>query len=1578
MAKPNSRKQFRQGTTKFRQVRRAISSFLRSLLRQLYSLKHKRWKLRQRSSQSGFVIPTAMMLLLVLSLIISSMLIRTVQRTEQVMERREQLVIYNAAAPAIDRAKSKIEYLFSSDPRGLTSDVPSEARLEAMMLNRDVTLPDDSGGSNLVLEAIRDKDDNIVEVYDFSDETRLELPTSVGTPRRYNAWSFQVDKDGDGEKETIIAYSILMKTENEDGTVTVEKSTDEDKALNQVNRSGPLNIQSDLTAQEECDVEELKPGKGWYGINAVSLRKNFQVNVVVANENANTNNENVSTLEYHQDREADRGNKWGAWFRYDLEIYPGPTFRFNGAMHSESNFILSANGGNKKRFEGYLVSSPKSCIYSPQASQITLTEQKNTDGDVVTFKGQWIAGHPARGKVTGANEGGYIHRIPNSNESTNSSFTPKNLQVNVKHNFDNTKSKETQGDSVTIGNSVAAYYAATVDPFSVFTEDLSKSRGGNHTNDDINNPDWKDLILYASGRTETEDMFQPFVDDTYRADNRWGPRPRYNERISLPSKKEYGELITEPDVLEALTTNEPSSGSVDDLGLDGYWERRATKEGLRLIVGQRLELGNPFGWDGNKDPLYPYENTNGDNLGLQRRTLRDNLAAVQATAVYHHEVDDGEFPVAVLATTSHPGTATTWENSTTFDFLPYDVGTGKKVDTDFFTGKGTNGWEFAPPLNNETDFKTAIDNTSSALRVALNNLAHFAGDPEGAFPPTQDIASDSAVIHPYPYFTMWGDFSNLRRIMEDRIGGGYDDLSIAEKSTLHTAASALGMLAYNIENKQAALEDSGGTPNINRVSDIAILAKKLWELMNGDPDDGEIANRGTEANPQAVLVDDAMDEGFDSIPTPGTMTDASLYSRFTFQDYLDILAEKLEDIDTADYPTATDRDKAKAALTAIEEAILIQRDRAMGFVRGERLINASAGTSSSWSAADGQTTISSGTFTSGCDPEEFADLVTKQEYKTALAVAICSEADLRDLKPRYPALYYLFPTTEHDHLGTARDDEELVGGSEEYVRMKSGSENYVETKNKGFTYKVVDIGEIDLEPRAADEWKLPFTDTNPGITQIVNNENRIQGNALTKPIFLGLQDKAFYDGRELMQVRTLDLNLDLLRDDKNKVVNDFWLPASGIVYAFREDAVREDAIARPASASCNFWTVGIGKRDETIISPDCRMSVVDVGTNKPQDPPINPQNDISPKPVDYFPDPDRRPYGFRLKNGADLGRAGSKAGMSFISDNPVYVQGDFNLHRDDSGDPIQEFKQILADDWSNFYSRSELNTDFARTAEDHWRPTEIMADAITVISNNFCDGFLEYGLNPMKEAAEGCKNIGGTKVANSRASYLNGTLAKVENYTNPNKDTDLLREDKDNTDSPIKIDRNGNIQIDNDKKDTFTNYQDIEQYARLTISRARETTVNAVLINGIVPTRKYQSYGGLHNFPRLLENWAIDSNNKIPLNIQGSFLQINFSVYGTAPFDQDVWSISRLSTDKDLDNNQKTFLPYYQAPTRAWGYDVALQYQPAAPISKRFITVGTRRNEFYLEKPTDDPYNQILFCAKDMKTDKQIYPSLCN
>jgi hypothetical protein len=134
--------------------------------------------------------------------------------------------------------------------------------------------------------------------------------------------------------------------------------------------------------------------------------------------------------------------------------------------------------------------------------------------------------------------------------------------------------------------------------------------------------------------------------------------------------------------------------------------------------------------------------------------------------------------------------------------------------------------------------------------------------------------------------------------------------------------------------------------------------------------------------------------------------------------------------------------------------------------------------------------------------------------------------------------------------------------------------------------------------------------------------------------------------------------------------------------------------------------------------------------------------------VDYYADPDRRPYGFRLRNGAVLARSvfnpsdairptEALFGLSFISDNPVYIQGDFNLHQTREGRRLEEFTTLLEFDpqtglYSNFYGRlrsgpNENREDrrFARAAEDLWRPSEVLGDSVNILSADFCDGSID-------------------------------------------------------------------------------------------------------------------------------------------------------------------------------------------------------------------------------------------------------------
>ncbi|MEB3232936.1 MAG: hypothetical protein VKJ64_18160, partial [Leptolyngbyaceae bacterium] len=427
---------------------------------------------------------------------------------------------------------------------------------------------------------------------------------------------------------------------------------------------------------------------------------------------------------------------------------------------------------------------------------------------------------------------------------------------------------------------------------------------------------------------------------------------------------------------------------------------------------------------------------------------------------------------------------------------------------------------------------------------------------------------------------------------------------------------------------------------------------------------------------------------------------------------------------------------------------------------------------------------------------------------------------------------------------------------------------------------------------------------------------------------------------------------------------DHWFPDSGIIYAAREDAVREDNILRPRGISGSLedaWsTCGHNATFETTSGPSNSKCRMEADPNKLQDPPLNPNNLISPKSVDYYPDPDRRPHGFRVRNGMRLDRTSANPrGLSLVSDQPIYVQGDFNLHQTytcngNSSCQLEEFKTKLnSSDYSNFYTRNDLDVRFARPGTDLWRTSELLADAVTIISNNFCDGSIE---DTFDTAGQGSgaqitsdKNAEYACSGNSRrTSYLDQNRPAPDNAISAPpewKNPQWKHENPDDVTSPVLISRNGHPVIADGReysKDEYSKNEFYEFKDSKPLIREKEQQVNAIIISGLVPSRKNQSYGGLHNFPRFISQWPT-------LHIAGSLLQLNFSNYATAPFDQSAWE-----TDENPGNSEQ--IKYYGAPNRRWGYDVGLQYVPAGPIAQRFVTVQHVRSEFYSEPAANDPY----------------------
>jgi hypothetical protein len=188
--------------------------------------------------------------------------------------------------------------------------------------------------------------------------------------------------------------------------------------------------------------------------------------------------------------------------------------------------------------------------------------------------------------------------------------------------------------------------------------------------------------------------------------------------------------------------------------------------------------------------------------------------------------------------------------------------------------------------------------------------------------------------------------------------------------------------------------------------------------------------------------------------------------------------------------------------------------------------------------------------------------------------------------------------------------------------------------------------------------------------------------------------------RQPLEVRVTQIDLAKLRSTEvaagsgSGITDDteYMLPNTGIIYATRDDALA-DASDYPQGGSA----------------------------------------------TDFKLDPTRRPNGIRLVNGENLARENNyrlpEKGLILASDLPVYIKGPFNLHVTPGTTTfLEEF--TTPNTPGTFYTRSGLNFDFAcrpgscpsgSDKGDQWRPARILADAVTLLSNNFRDGYRNEG-----------------------------------------------------------------------------------------------------------------------------------------------------------------------------------------------------------------------------------------------------------
>ncbi|MCJ8280807.1 MAG: hormogonium polysaccharide biosynthesis protein HpsA, partial [Rivularia sp. ALOHA_DT_140] len=327
-------------------------------------------KKRPEWVNAGFVLPTVAMVSLVVVLLTIAILFRSFERSKNASNVRVNQAVLNAAMPAIDRARAKIEKLFN-DPR-LPRSTPNDFSLKQVISDRvsEFTFGDET---QLTLYYDINKDGNPqINTSNLSDDENLKT-----------AWKYPFDTDNNGKFDSYTLYSIKFRNPPVvNGNPTRSRSPLEARTppMNETTGGGTCERGSNTSAQ-------LVGSQGWYQNGDLLKRSLFVYTTTIPiTDTAGLNttdtskklyetfkgNRGFAALEYQQDRERRSLTNNAVVYDDDLEISPGGGINLNGRILTNSNLLTGQRGSDAGDIRFYLVSSPDSCYFNERNSKIVV------------------------------------------------------------------------------------------------------------------------------------------------------------------------------------------------------------------------------------------------------------------------------------------------------------------------------------------------------------------------------------------------------------------------------------------------------------------------------------------------------------------------------------------------------------------------------------------------------------------------------------------------------------------------------------------------------------------------------------------------------------------------------------------------------------------------------------------------------------------------------------------------------------------------------------------------------------------------------------------------------------------------------------------------------------------------------------------------------------------------------------------------------------------------------------------------------------------------------------------------------
>ena len=323
----------------FRSIRIAFQRMTRRTMRSLLRV-WMRINRQDRYGRAGFVLPTVVMVLLVVVLLTITIMLRSMDRAKMAQYRRVDEQVLQAATPALDRAKAKIERLLE---------------LAETEQPRPLGTPDD------------DKLDTIIGGDDFTFGGEKRLKVQFGTNEITTAWRFETDTNNDGYPDTYNLYGIFYH----------QPVSDKERTPLDARTLPMAEIGSDI--DPECaqvlgmgkDAKSLA-GKWNWESRGGKVKKSFFVYTTTA-PMSTQGAPGTSALEYEQDVIRISLNNNAVLYDGTVEVAPSPEFRLNGRIVANGNLMVTPTGNPVKPLKFYLVSGENSCFYNdPQNSKIII------------------------------------------------------------------------------------------------------------------------------------------------------------------------------------------------------------------------------------------------------------------------------------------------------------------------------------------------------------------------------------------------------------------------------------------------------------------------------------------------------------------------------------------------------------------------------------------------------------------------------------------------------------------------------------------------------------------------------------------------------------------------------------------------------------------------------------------------------------------------------------------------------------------------------------------------------------------------------------------------------------------------------------------------------------------------------------------------------------------------------------------------------------------------------------------------------------------------------------------------------